>query len=730
MAKVHPIVEETEEDHHETADHDHDHHHDPPPPPLPTLASLRLPPPIRLPSSIGRVAVPWPPPEAQHRPQHHPHDHPHHRGGGGGGGGGGEGGHTPPDLAYPWSTPISPVSPTPISSASSSSPWSAPVSPAPSSPWTALSMASGNSSPTVEKKQPQQQHQQQKQQAGRRIVPGLGLGRPAADRQRRPGGFVLATAKSWRRNRRGAGAGAGAPENDPAAADGRAHAHEVRDRHDYLVTLCQAMMMEYMGQSAKALDVRGHFLYLPGCMVLSLEHGRRQQLGTADVKLVRAQPGINLLKMRDVHHLYKEVVHGRLCVAAAQRRLDAVVAAPDRFGTAPRVLAYGLVSAFVAPVAFQGRLVDMPLAFALGAACGFLQLVVAPRNQLYAHVLEITAAVLNSFLARALGSARGGHLFCFSALAQSSIALILPGFMVVCAALELQSQKIVAGSVRMVYALIYTLFLGYSIAIGTALYGLLDRDGASSAVACERPLDPPWWALLLLLVPGFCASLCVVTQADWRQMPAILAISLAGFAANSYSARLFRGRKQASTMFGALAVGILANLYSRTYRHLHWLCERCTRTRWWRAARGRRGRRASVRSEPDDGAAGDDDDAGCSQPPDVESGCASSTSATAQEWKSRCRWGPAAAVMLPAIFVQVPSDLAVGGSLLWGVTEADALTHRMAGDPNENLDGMDISSLNMLLNVIQIAIGVTIGLFLSALIVYPLGKRRSGLLSF
>jgi hypothetical protein len=33
-------------------------------------------------------------------------------------------------------------------------------------------------------------------------------------------------------------------------------------------------------------------------------------------------------------------------------------------------------------------------------------------------------------------------------------------------------------------------------------------------------------------------------------------------------------------------------------------------------------------------------------------------------------------------------------------------------------------------SMIQIAIGITVGLFLSALIVYPLGKRRSGLFSF
>lgn len=137
--------------------------------------------------------------------------------------------------------------------------------------------------------------------------------------------------------------------------------------------------------------------------------------------------------------------------------------------------------------AFQARFIDMPIAFLLGCLLGFLQLIVAPASQLYSNVFEISAAVLTSFLARAFGSIKGGHIFCFSALAQSSIALILPGYMVLCASLELQSKSMVAGSVRMVYAIIYALFLGFGITIGTAFYGLMDKN-ATSSTTCH---DPP-----------------------------------------------------------------------------------------------------------------------------------------------------------------------------------------------------------------------------------------------
>ena len=80
----------------------------------------------------------------------------------------------------------------------------------------------------------------------------------------------------------------------------------------------------------------------------------------------------------------------------------------------------------------------MPICFLLGCILGYLQLILAPKSDLYSNVFEISAAVLTSFLARAFGSIRGGNIFCFSALAQSSIALILPGYMVLCASLELQ----------------------------------------------------------------------------------------------------------------------------------------------------------------------------------------------------------------------------------------------------------------------------------------------------
>ncbi len=250
-------------------------------------------------------------------------------------------------------------------------------------------------------------------------------------------------------------------------------------------------------------------------------------------------------------------------------------------------------------VAFQARWIDLPPAWLLGCILGYLQLILAPKSELYSNVFEISAAVFTSFLARAFGSIRGGNLFCFSALAQSSIAIILPGYIVLCGSLELQSRSIVAGSVRMVYAIMYSLFLGFGITIGTAFYGLMDSN-ATSSTTCQGPMNHYYrWPFVV----AFTLCLCVINQAKWKQIPVMLFVSFCGYLTNYYSSLKFPSSAPISNTFGALASGVLANLHSRLFH------------------------------------------------------------------------GVAAAVLLPAIFVQVPSGLAASGSLLAGLSTADQITN-------------------------------------------------------
>jgi uncharacterized membrane protein YjjP (DUF1212 family) len=211
------------------------------------------------------------------------------------------------------------------------------------------------------------------------------------------------------------------------------HVATILKKQQYLIKMCRAMMLfgapthrleESLAQSAKILEINSQFLYIPGCMIISFDDVLTH---TAEVKLVRSSQGVNLAKLEDTHDIYKEVLHDVIGLDEALSRLDTVINSKDRHPIWVNILMYGLASTAVSTF-FKARLIDMPIIFALGMLLGLLQLVVSPLSDTYSTVFEITAAVLMTFLARAFGSINGGSIFCFSAIAQSSIALILPGW--------------------------------------------------------------------------------------------------------------------------------------------------------------------------------------------------------------------------------------------------------------------------------------------------------------
>ncbi|KAJ5888599.1 hypothetical protein N7495_008640 [Penicillium taxi] len=450
------------------------------------------------------------------------------------------------------------------------------------------------------------------------------------------------------------------------------HIAEIISRQRYIMQLCRALMRygapthrleEYMTMTARVLEVQGQFLYLPGCMLMSFDDPTTR---TAEVKLVRIVQGVDLGRLADTHNVYKNVVHDLIGVEEATQELDEIMQRKPRFNKWIVVLMYGLASTAVGPFAFEARPIDMPIIFLLGCLVGLMQHVLAPRSVLYSNVFEVTAAIITSFLARALGSieiTRHGEkerLFCFSALAQAPIALILPGFMVLCSSLELQSHQMIAGSIRMVYAIIYSLFLGYGITVGTTIYGLMDSNATSQSTCSGLSVYGSVYLREFPFVAIYAVFLAVVNQGKWKQMPVMVFIAVSGYISNYWSGTKLGSSSEVANTVGAFTIGILGNLYSRVWH------------------------------------------------------------------------GHAATAILPGIFVLVPSGLASSGSLISGLDYANSVRENLAknGTSSSTSSLTDTSVASLGFGMIQVAIGITVGLFIAALVVYPLGKKRTGLFSF
>ncbi|KAI9694153.1 MAG: hypothetical protein M1822_003424 [Bathelium mastoideum] len=569
------------------------------------------------------------------------------------------------------------------------------------------------------------------------------------------------------------------------------HLEETSMMQQYIVLLCECFMIygapthrlqDYLKITSRTFKMEAHLLYLPGCMIISFDDLRAH---TTQVKLVKAREEVDLSKLCDAHNIYKRVIHDEIGVAEATQQLRHIRDKPKKFKTRFLIPLYGVASATVAPWAFQGRFIDMPIAFFLGCLLAILRLLLASKSDLYTAMFEIVAVAITSFLSRAFGSINDGHLFCFSSLASSSITLILPGYRILCAALELQSGSVVAGSVRMVYALVYSLFIGFSLTIGTATYGIMDKDATSSS-QCENPMPAH---LAFVFVPVFTLCLMIIHQAKWTQMPLMLIIAFAGYVVSFFSEKAFSHVAAASSGMAAIVISIMANIHNRlagrfnTYRTrierkvakwvLKSLCEQlgyqnCVVEPEGLGEGASAGHELNVLDPPNTHVENSSDKFRAGEmghPPPQESGSpASSTfpercqsqktsgssspvddrgppqtempSNDPNTPKPQINYSLAAAAMLPAIFVLVPSGLSVQGSLVQGISTADQIANLTTHGSSTNGTGLVTSSqlmsgdvalqntlaFNVGYSVIQISVGITVGLFIGTLFVYPFGK--------
>lgn len=444
------------------------------------------------------------------------------------------------------------------------------------------------------------------------------------------------------------------------------HISDVLTRQKFLLMLCKAFMLfgapnhrleEYMSLTARVLEIEASFLYFPGIMLASFGD---PVMRTSDMKLIRVGQGLDLGKLDEAHEIYDLVIHDRLGVEEACERLNILLTRKPYFNTILLILFYGINSAFII-IWFGGSWVDMGPSAAMGMLVGFLQLVVAPRNTMYSSVFEVGSCILISFIGRALGSIRlhsgGNELFCYPAITLSGLSMILPGYIILSGALEIQARSIVSGSVRMFYAIIYSLFMGFGMTLGSGIYGWIDSN-ATMRASCESNLPA---AMNFLFIPMFAITMGFACQASLKQIPLMVIIACAGYTVDYFSA-LHLPMTQFNAAMGAFTIGVLSNFYSKF------------------------GRRYSL-------------------------------------LKRATYCETAFTSMLVGIFCLVPGGVAGRNVLASGL----GILQESSKDDVQEL--VSSSTLTFGIMMIEVAIGITVGLFLAALVVYPFGKKRTGLFS-
>lgn len=476
------------------------------------------------------------------------------------------------------------------------------------------------------------------------------------------------------------------------------HVAAILKRQEFLLKFARAMMMfgapthrleSQMQQTANVLDVNCRCIYLPNLMLLSFGD---EATHTTDTKFIKQGSTLDLTKLTTMHTIYWNVIHDKIGVERATKQLDSLMRQKPYFGKWQQTLIGGFASFFIClgQVGFNGSIVDACAAFILGAFLVFCQQHIT--SELYSNIFEIVFATLNSFIAMALhivpiggpgSKSWQGEVFCYNSIVSGSIVLILPGFIVLTGALELQSKNIISGSVRLVYAIIYSVLLGIGIKFGSIPLSAAnighERAQNNQVTACvghdqdrwfTRPLPRAWG---FLTVPFYSMMLSFRNQAKFtrKELPVMVLVSCAGWVVANFAKlpttepgskqdQMISYLTQQITLVGAMGsftVGILSNIYGRFFD------------------------------------------------------------------------GRSFVVAVPGILYQLPTGLAMGKTNFITYAQSSASAQSSGGqNSREVTDGLSIGA--QLLNV---SLGMTIGLFCATIFMHLLGGNRvrgGGMFSF
>ncbi|GAB1044306.1 MAG: threonine/serine exporter family protein [Shewanella algae] len=299
---------------------------------------------------------------------------------------------------------------------------------------------------------------------------------------------------------------------------------------------------------AKTLGIEGYFLISPTSMTFVLQHDTDQEYN----HVARVKPGeLDLGSLARTDALVQELSLGQRSLSEALERLDEIANKPNPYGPMLTLGAFGTSAAAFAMLmgsswndVFWSALIGM-LVYGL--------IFSAERSRRMAELLEPLAAMLAGFAACGLAQLDAG--LNIPVVVLSGIIVFIPGLALTLGLAELAARDLMSGTMRIMDAvmLLFKLYFGavLGVAIGNALFG--------ESLYIE-PMPLPRWAIWSA-VPILSMALVFIFKARLKDAPwGVLAGIVAFFSA------MFGGLYLGDSLgifFGALAVGIYANLFAR-----------------------------------------------------------------------------------------------------------------------------------------------------------------------
>lgn len=282
------------------------------------------------------------------------------------------------------------------------------------------------------------------------------------------------------------------------------------------------------------------------------------------VQLVKMDTHLDIHRLIGIYEVFESIMTDELTVQEATDQLHHVTRAPRLYPNWMLIIAYAVASSTSMPLFFYGGLMDMAFGFGLGSIVALGSIYVSQRITRFTSIFDVLQCTLVGFLAATASSRLSATDACFYALSVGGVVNLLPGYTTLVSMLEIASGAVASGTLRLTTTLVYSLLLGFGLAIGASTHQLLFPRLAliSSHASCEDTL-PPWSHVLL--APCFAIANAVVLGAHRRKFAIMLLLALLSHGVHYVALLYFVNYPHLATVLAAFVVAVVANLYARLW---------------------------------------------------------------------------------------------------------------------------------------------------------------------
>jgi uncharacterized membrane protein YjjP (DUF1212 family) len=303
---------------------------------------------------------------------------------------------------------------------------------------------------------------------------------------------------------------------------------------------------EALNICCRQLGLQAEVFTTPTTIIMSF--GDPAELKT---RMMRVENGeLDMGKLAQVDQLADSVAMHQISPSQGLARLEAILAAPPRYGRGLSTFVHGVTAGALA-VFFGGSLEDVAVTAGIGLTLGLLAQV-AKRSTDQARVFELLGSAFAAFAAGVMSSV--WHAVTPSLVTVAALIVLLPGMQLTVAMTELATRNLIAGTARLMFAVVVLLELVVGVAIGERIANaLVDIHQAA-------PIPLPEWSQWVALLAS-ALGVAFVVNAHPKAFGWIVAACTVGYV-GTRTGTAWLG-PDLGVLVGALALGVLGNAYAR-----------------------------------------------------------------------------------------------------------------------------------------------------------------------